>query len=169
MTAHYDLPHDRRTPPRQHPLADWRKYWRGEATIILPDAAGDAAHVALADALVRAFGGLTITDCSGAWRDAADTVHVERGRVYTVAVPSLALPHDASGIVNHGAERLWLAAEGALRTIARDAAVAGQQECVYLRAPDGRVWFVKPDGLDYDGYVHGGYDLAPGIDHARGR
>lgn len=169
MPAHYDLPHDARPAPRQHPLADWRKYWRGEAAIILPADAGETAHATVEGALLRAFGGFTVTSCRGAWRDGAGIAHHDAGYVYTVAVPSLALPHDASGIVAHGAERLWLASETALFRIARDAAVAGQQECVYLRAPDGRVWFVKPAGGDYDGYVHGGYDLAPGIDHARGR
>ena len=117
----------------------------GEARLILPDTGtphGDTARLDAETALVSAFGGFTRTQGEGAWYDGRQ-VWRERVYVYDIAVPLL------SG-TGEDAAREWAGAMTALRAIAKTAAREMQQECIYLRAPTGRVHLIRPDGRDYN-------------------
>jgi hypothetical protein len=96
-----------------------------EARIILPyDPDNVAPHAQLRQELMNAYGGYTSFNGVGAWRsDKADII--EPIVVYDVAMADLS--HDC--IVLFG--------------IAKRICAAAQQECVYVRAPDGYVHFVK--------------------------
>ena len=117
----------------------------GEARVILPvpttPEAASAQHRAEA-ALIEAFGGYTRSRGDGAWFDGSRTIH-EIVYIYDVSVPYL------SG-TGEDAYREWAGAMTALRAIAKTAAREMQQECIYLRAPTGRVHLIRPDGRDYN-------------------
>ena len=95
-----------------------------ESRIILPvnDNLGrplTRAHATLRDAIIDAFGGVTVTRGNGCWRGHDGTLYDEPVVIYDVA----------------HADRP--AARGALRSIALAACIDADQECVYLRLPDG--------------------------------
>jgi hypothetical protein len=110
-----------------------------EARIILPMAADAEAVTAVETRLVAAFGGFTSYTGTGAWRASDGHPVVEAVRVYDVAVPAF-----MAGYETHA----WHGASAELREIARDAARAMAQACVYLRLPDGEVHLVNPTGAD---------------------
>jgi hypothetical protein len=112
-----------------------------EARIILPMAADVEAVTAVETRLVAAFGGFTSYTGTGAWRAPDGHTDVEAVRVYDVACPAF-----TTGTIR----RAWYGASLTLREIARDAARAMAQACVYLRLPDGEVHFIRPDGHEYN-------------------
>ena len=101
-----------------------------EAIIICPKLGNKGedisqAHDTLREALLKHFGGFRYRDACGVWRS-PDTgvLYEEECREYVVAcVDSLANVR-------------------ILETIARQFRIQAKQECVYLRWPDGSVWFV---------------------------
>jgi hypothetical protein len=112
-----------------------------EARIILP-VAGNLAGLREAETrLVAAFGGYTRMTARGAWRDPDGQTIAEMVYVYDVACPAF-----MAGTI----QRAWYGASLTLREIARDAARAMAQACVYVRTPDGEVHFIRPDGHEYN-------------------
>lgn len=100
-----------------------------EAAIIVPrhDNLGREIPAVLAQAcetLMSIFGGATIVQAQGYWKGAIGTVIEPVNHVTVAYEPSL-----------H--------ADLALQTVARDVAVAADQECVYVRYADGRVELVE--------------------------
>ena len=100
-----------------------------EAMIICPKASNDGASLALVQrkaigAMVDAFGGCTVADAFGHWRDDSGAV---------VSEPVWQLIAAADDTADNDA---------ALREIARDIGSAGRQWCMYVRYPSGAVEFV---------------------------
>jgi hypothetical protein len=112
-----------------------------EARIILPMRADAEALAAIERRIVAIFGGFTSSVGTGAWRAPDGHTDVEAVRMYDIAVPAF---------MAGDPDRAWLGASLTLREIARDAARAMRQECIYLRLPDGEVRLVGPDGRDFN-------------------
>jgi hypothetical protein len=110
-----------------------------EARIILPMRADAEALAEIETRLVAAFGEFTSYTGTGAWRAPDGSVMQEAVYVYDVAVPAF-----VAGYETHA----WHGASLTLREIARDAARAMAQACVYLRLPDGEVHLINPTGAD---------------------
>ncbi len=103
-----------------------------EARLILPnlDNNGDSldvTHDVLAEYLIDAFGGFTSQAVQGGFKGEDGTVYREAGTAYDVAL-------------DDSADN-----QAYLRGIARWAAGAADQECVYLRQPSGAVEFIEPE------------------------
>jgi hypothetical protein len=111
-----------------------------EARIIIPAHGNLAAIREIEARIIAAFGGLTKFTGYGYWLTPHGT-DAEPVIIYDVACPVF----DASE-----PERAWLGSEITLREIARDAARALAQACVYARMPFGDVYLVKPDGRSYN-------------------
>lgn len=101
-----------------------------EAAIILPmhDATGkhtDTYRAKFIEALIAAFGGVTVTDARGYWRNDDGRVVDEPVKVLTVAM----------------AHALW----PTLQRMASEACVALGQEAIYVRFADGEVVILTSD------------------------
>lgn len=106
---------------------------RHEASIIAPKYFNDGvrttegARAALASALVREFGGATVTEGNGLWRDPDGATKAEPVFVYTVAAEE-----DAA------ADRL-------LEALAQGLAIATDQQAIYLKDTHGQVSFITKE------------------------
>lgn len=100
-----------------------------EAQIILPatTAGGD---VRLNEALVLAFGGVTLTEGSGSWRGPDGRVHSEAVHIYSVAVAKTT--ENGNRLLN----------------LARQFGILLDQLAVYLKLPNGEVRILER-GKDY--------------------
>lgn len=96
-----------------------------QATVILP--CHLAATEQLRRDLLREFGGYTQSACTGAWRDPATGLTYE----------------DVNSRFDVGVEDTPEIILDKLRSIARWAGQAADQQCVYLLAPSGEVEFVN--------------------------
>ena len=102
-----------------------------EAMIICPTCTNDGADMSLIQRkavamMVDAFGGCTVTEAYGHWRNDA-------GEIMSEPVWQL-----VSAAVNGASAR------STLQDIARYVCDAGRQYCVYARMPDGEAIFVQP-------------------------
>lgn len=104
-----------------------------------------ANQTALA-ALAKAFGGYTITAGRCGWLAPDGTLHTDQVRVVDVAVPMFLPTSQAGGVVTHETERAGMYAAGILFGIARDYARAADQQCVYVRIPNGDVHLIDQRG-----------------------
>lgn len=98
-----------------------------EAQIIIPAGLGDAR---LNEALVQAFGGVTLTEGSGSWRGPDGHVHSEAVSIYTVAVAKTT--ENGNRLLN----------------IARQFGILLDQLAMYLKLPTGEVRLLER-GKDY--------------------
>jgi hypothetical protein len=122
-----------------------------EARLILPAPENSPGRLAVAGIerrLLEAFGGFTRHGGTAAWRDRDGILAEGAALIYDVAVPLQVPVWDRSGGIPREGGRAWLGAMETLRGIARDAARALAQDCVYLRSPIGRVHLVAPTGRD---------------------
>lgn len=97
-----------------------------EAAIILPirDTRGNPTETyrrKFVEALILAFGGVTVTNAEGYWRSPSGQVVAEPVKIYTVAAPATGKSADT------------------LQRLAAEACIALAQEAIYLRYHDGEV------------------------------
>lgn len=81
----------------------------------------------IATTLTDRFGGCTISEAFGYWRDPAGQLIQEQVTTFTVAIP-IPITHSSKSF---------------LRTFCRNLAHKYNQQAVYLRMPSGRVEFIS--------------------------
>jgi len=102
-----------------------------EAQFILPSEC--SVHTALQAELLGLFGGFTVQEARGAWRDDVGIVHWDNNYIYTVAADYAVEPPD-----------LELSKLIELRLLVRRYGANANQLSVYFKRPDGVVEFLEP-------------------------
>ena len=108
-----------------------------EAKLIIPQSCKAAMAYAL-PVIADLFGGSTVTEGSGSWKDGAGKLVIEPVSIITIACT------DSLATMDH------------LDAIADDIGRLGKQDCVYIRYPNGRVylrdtkdtWATLPAGIE---------------------
>lgn len=156
-----------------------------ECRIILIDPGADTecdvfnriedANEAALSRLAQSFGGYTLTSGKGGWVAPDGTLHTDHVLIADVAVPMFLPVSQAGGVVTHEAERAGMHATSVLFEIAREYCRAADQQCVYVRLPNGDVHLIDRHGRSVSpdaeppSYVHAAHFWAARAYRAPGR
>lgn len=111
-----------------------------EGTIILPQVDNngheiESVHSFVLDCVIDAFGGVTVTEGLGCWNNPDGKLYREKVRIYTFAYAYAGDEGQISDLCDCERQNELIA------SIAINACRLADQECVYVRRNDGRVFF----------------------------